>query len=104
LYEIHIKDLRLRAIIGVLDFERVERQNILVELVCQYENKEKYIDYMQIVAFIKESFLVKEYLLIEDAIDDITKSLKEKYQNIKQTTLFVSKLDILENGVVCVSG
>ncbi|MDD5548667.1 MAG: dihydroneopterin aldolase, partial [Sulfurovaceae bacterium] len=43
---IHIENLSIQAIIGILDFEREKTQNIIIDLEIGYEyNKNVFLDY-----------------------------------------------------------
>jgi dihydroneopterin aldolase len=103
LYNIKIQNYQLDAILGVLDFERVNTQRIEIDFQCTYRDKENYIDYMSIANFIKDAIIDNKYLLIEDAIDDICENLEKEYDNMKDIYLQIKKIDVLESGYVSVS-
>ena len=65
---IHIEDLKFQTIIGILDFERDNEQTILVNLTIDYEYKDKFINYGEVVELIKSYIQKKQFLLIEDAL------------------------------------
>ena len=51
---IHIEDLRFRCIIGILDFERTAPQDVIIDLQIEYDYEKKFINYVDIVEFIKK--------------------------------------------------
>jgi dihydroneopterin aldolase len=103
LYKISISKYQIEAILGILDFERINTQKIEIDFKCSYKNKDEYIDYMKIASFIKEALIGNKYMLIEDAIDDICENIKIKYKNMKDVFLEIKKLNVLESGYVSVS-
>ena len=80
LYEILIEDLTFETIIGILDFERKRVQKVVINLKILYEDKKNYIDYAEVVRFIKVKMIENKYLLLEDAVDDLIRLLKIKYK------------------------
>jgi len=103
LYKIKISHLKFFAIIGILDYERKNAQKVEINFECMYENKNQYIDYMQISDFLKSCVVQNKYQLIEDGIDDICSKLKSKYKNMENIYIEIIKHDVLENGYVSIS-
>ena len=100
---IHIENLKFRSIIGILDFEREKAQDVIVNLTINYEYKSDFINYADVVEMIKSNMIKNKYLLIEDALEDISKKLKEKFTNIETLNLKISKPSILDDCIVSVS-
>ena len=100
---IQIEDLKFKAIIGILDFERKEEQDVIVDLVLCYNNEDDFIDYALVVEFIKKHIKKSKFLLIEDALDSLSKRLKEKFPLINSLDLKISKPSILPDAKVSVS-
>ena len=100
---IHIEDLKFRSIIGILDFEREKAQDVIINLTINYEYKNDFINYADVVEMIKSNMIKNKYLLIEDALEDISKKLKEKFTNIETLNLKISKPSILDDCIVSVS-
>ncbi len=42
--KIHIEDLKFKCIIGVLDHERQNEQDVIIDFECKYEFKNEYIN------------------------------------------------------------
>ena len=101
---IEIEALTLSAIIGILDFERVTPQTVVVDLSLEYAYQEhQFINYADIVQQI-ETLIKKEcYLLLEEALKDIQERLLLTYPKIKKLHLKISKPDIIENARVSLS-
>ncbi len=99
MFKINIKNLEVRAVIGILKFERKKSQKITVNAQIQYDSK-KYLDYTLIVDKISRLLVKKKYFLVEDALIDITKKLKFSFTDIQKIKLSIDKNDILKNCVV----
>jgi dihydroneopterin aldolase len=98
--KIVIKNLEFDTIIGVLKEERINKQKVIVNCEIKYDYKNSYLDYAEVVEIIKKILRKKEYEVIEDALLFITKTLKERFRNIKKITLEILKPDILDDCIV----
>ncbi len=99
---VHIHNLVFETILGILEFERLKPQKISVDLdlfYTQLPNK-AYLDYMEIQELIEEMMQEKQYLLIEDAMKDLSHALKTRYSEISELHLKISKLEISPNSQV----
>ncbi len=99
---VHIHNLVFEAILGILEFERLKPQKIIVNLdlfYTQLPNK-AYLDYMEIQELIQKMMQEKQYLLIEDALKDLSHALKTRYSAISELYLKISKLEISPNSQV----
>ena len=104
MYKIHIEDLTINTIIGILDFERVSKQRVIVnmEIIYNYIDK-SFIDYSLVIIQIKELFYKKKYKLLEEAIDSIGSNLISLYPQITSLYIKISKPDIIKNASVSLS-
>ncbi|NHA93456.1 FolB domain-containing protein [Helicobacter pylori] len=99
---VHIHNLVFETILGILEFERLKPQKISVNLdlfYTQLPNK-AYLDYMEIQEIIQNTMQEKQYLLIEDALKDLSQILKTRYSEISELFLKISKLEISPNSQV----
>ncbi|WQZ83187.1 FolB domain-containing protein [Helicobacter pylori] len=99
---VHIHNLVFETILGILEFERLKPQKISVDLdlfYTQLPNK-AYLDYMEIQEIIQNTMREKQYLLIEDALKDLSHALKTRYSAISELYLKISKLEISPNSQV----
>ncbi|GAA8000950.1 dihydroneopterin aldolase [Helicobacter pylori] len=99
---VHIHNLVFETILGILGFERLKPQKISVDLdlfYTQLPNK-AYLDYMEIQEIIQNTMQEKQYLLIEDALKDLSQILKTRYSAISELHLKISKLEISPNSQV----
>ncbi|EQD90327.1 dihydroneopterin aldolase [Helicobacter pylori PZ5080] len=99
---VHIHNLVFETILGILEFERLKPQKISVNLdlfYTQLPNK-SYLDYMEIQELIQKMMREKQYLLIEDALKDLSHVLKTRYSEISELYLKISKLEISPNSQV----
>ncbi|RVZ58047.1 dihydroneopterin aldolase [Helicobacter pylori] len=99
---VHIHNFVFETILGILEFERLKPQKISVNLdlfYTQLPNK-AYLDYMEIQEIIQNTMQEKQYLLIEDALKDLSHVLKTRYSEISELYLKISKLEISPNSQV----
>lgn len=101
---IHIEDLKFKCIIGILDFERVTPQDIIIDLIIDYDyKKDLFIDYAAVVKMLKDLMIKKRFLLIEDALEEIESELRQRYPSIKKGSIKITKPSILKGCRVSVS-
>jgi len=99
---IYIEDFQFKAIIGILDFEREETQDVVINLVMDYNySNGRFIDYVEIRDLIKEIVIDKKFTLLEDALIYITTIISEKYP-ISYIKLKITKPSILSDAKVSV--
>ncbi len=99
---VHIHNLVFETILGILEFERLKPQKISVNLdlfYTQLPNK-VYLDYMEIQELIQKMMQENQYLLIEDALKDLSHALKTRHSEISELYLKISKLEISPNSQV----
>ncbi len=100
---IHVEDLKFQCIIGILDFERVKAQDVIVNITIDYNNKNGFINYADVAEIIKKDMIKSEFLLIEDALDNLNLKLIKEYPSIKSLYLKITKPSILPDCKVSVS-
>ncbi|OIP53544.1 MAG: dihydroneopterin aldolase [Helicobacteraceae bacterium CG2_30_36_10] len=100
---IHIEDLKFQCIIGILDFERKKKQDVIVNITIEYENTNGFINYVDIVEILKTNMIENEFLLIEDALENLNLKLVKEYSAIKNINLKITKPSILPDCKVSVS-
>lgn len=101
--KIHIEDLKFQCIIGILEHERVKEQDVIVDFECEYEYKNEYINYANIVELIKKMMIFSKFKLIEDAILSLKSEILKEFPLIETYTLKISKPSILADCRVSVS-
>ncbi|MCQ2765731.1 FolB domain-containing protein [Helicobacter pylori] len=99
---VHIHNLVFETILGILEFERLKPQKISVNVDLFYTQlpSKAYLDYMEIQELIQKMMREKQYLLIEDALKDLSQILKTHYKEITELFLKISKLEISPNSQV----
>lgn len=101
--KIDIENLEFKCIIGILDFERVKKQKVIINLSFEYNfSSDKFIDYSEVVDLIKQTMKKEKFQLIEDAILYLAKLLNQTYE-IKNLKLKISKPTILKDCIVSLS-
>ena len=101
--KIQISNLTFKAIIGILDFERIKKQKVIINLSFEYEfSKDKFIDYAEVSKLVKTTMKKEKFLLLEDAILHLENLLNNSYQ-ISNLYIKISKPNILKNCIVSLS-
>ena len=100
---IHVEDLKFQCIIGILDFERVQVQDVIINITIQYDYKDEFINYVDVTDLVKSTMKNDKFLLIEDALSTLEKKLKEKFSLINTLNLKITKPSILPDCKVSVS-
>ena len=98
---IHIEELTFDTIIGILDFERVTPQTVIVDVKIEYQYKNQiFINYADVISLIEKQMIEKQYELLETALDELIKSITLKYSQIETITLKITKPNIIKNAKV----
>jgi len=100
---IHIEDLKFQTIIGILDFERLTPQNVIVNLEIEYIYTDEFINYAQVSELIKSTMIEKQFLLLEDALSSLSIKLKKEFTKIDKLILKITKPSIMPDCVVSLS-
>ena len=100
---IHIDDLKFQCIIGILDFEREKVQDVTLNITIDYEYKDEFINYADVVNLVKSTMTEKKFLLIEDALSELSKTLQKEFSKINTLYLKITKPSILPDCRVSVS-
>jgi dihydroneopterin aldolase len=94
---IHIKALEIDAIIGLLDFERITAQKIIIDLEASYTYTEGvFINYADLALFIETQIIQEKYELLEDALLDLKQTITQTYPTIQNLKLKIIKPNILD--------
>jgi dihydroneopterin aldolase len=103
--KIIIEKLKIEAIIGILDFERITPQSVLVDIEATYDylKTSKFIDYSQITQIITTDIQESKYELIEEALVSLKDILTLEFPTISSLYVKISKPNILSNCTVGVS-
>ncbi len=101
---IHIEELTFECIIGILDFERITPQEVIVNVKIKYSyEKDNFINYADVIELIEQQMLEKKYKLLETAIEELTQKIVSKYSKITKLNLKISKPNIIRNAKVSLS-
>lgn len=100
---IHIEELTFKTIIGILDFERETPQNVIINLEIDYDFKERFINYAEVVDLIKSDMIISKYLLIEDALHGLSQKITKNFPHAMKLRLKITKPSILGDAIVSVS-
>lgn len=99
---IYIEDLKFQTIIGILDFERETPQEVIINLELEYEYINEFINYADVSDLIKNTMIKSKFLLVEDALKDLSFKLKKEFSKIQILSLKITKPSILPDCMVSV--
>jgi len=101
--KIHVEDLKFQCILGILDFERETEQDVIINLELTYDYNDKFINYADLAMLIKSNMQKNKFLLIEEALENLSLNLKNKFSEINTLELKITKPSILPDCTVSVS-
>lgn len=101
--QIHIEDLRFQCIIGILDFERIKLQDVIINLTIDYLHVKDFINYADVANLVKHQMITRKFLLLEDALNELSQKLKKEFSNINILHIKITKPSILPDCKVSVS-
>lgn len=102
--KVSIDSLTFKTIIGILDFERVTKQKVILDISFSYKftkGQKEFIDYSHVANMAKMIMKKEKFLLIEDAIIYLDRALTHEFK-IKKFKVKITKPDILKNCTVSV--
>ena len=100
---IHIEELTFECIIGLLDFERLTPQKVIINLELDYSYTDTFINYAEVAQLIEANLQEHKYELIETALNELFFLLHLTYPTIEKLYIKITKPNILPNCKVSVS-
>jgi dihydroneopterin aldolase len=97
---IRIEALTFDAVIGILDFERLQPQKVRVDAIIVYRYDEAFIDYAEAAELIKTVIRDGRFGLLEEALEALRRELKARFALIDSLTLRIAKPEILPDCTV----
>lgn len=102
--KIKIEDLSFKCIIGLLNFERVKEQRVIVDIAIDYNyTKDNFINYADVANLVKNNLKKNRFELLEDALNSTKEAIKKNFNNIEKLYIKVAKPDILDDCIVSLS-
>jgi len=101
--KIYIEDLTFQCIIGILDFEREQEQDVIINVEIEYDFNGAFINYADVAQLLRDSMKKEKFLLIEDALEALSINLKKNFSHIETLYIKITKPSILPTCRVSVS-
>ena len=102
--KIKIEDLSFECIIGLLNFERVKEQRVIVDIAIDYNyTKDNFINYADVANLVKNNLKKNRFELLEDALNSTKEAIKKNFNNIEKLYIKVAKPDIVDDCIVSLS-
>lgn len=89
--------LKMRCIIGVLDFERCKKQEIVLKI---HAKSAEFLDYAKLCAWLKKTYKKRKFGLLEDSLDFVFANIKTQFPAIKSLKISVCKPKIIKDAKV----
>ncbi|WP_181881491.1 dihydroneopterin aldolase [Helicobacter sp. MIT 99-5507] len=102
IFQISLRDFKINTIIGILEFERKNKQNIIIDIDILYRNIE-ILDYSLIHSLIIDIFNKNQFYYIEDALDFVLDSIKSNFKYLISIDISIKKLNIFDDCIASVS-
>lgn len=94
---IFIEELKFKTIIGLLDFERITPQYIVVD--AKFRAKE-FVDYALVCEYLVTEFNNMKFETVEEALKYFRKKFKKIFPTLRYFYMKISKIDIIPNARV----
>lgn len=85
--------MHFKCIIGILDFERVEKQKLIVKVKAKASG---FLDYTKLSKFIKKSYKKGKFYTVEESLEFINLNAKQKFPNLEYIRINSFKPKILK--------
>lgn len=99
-YCLEIENLRFSSIVGILESERTNEQEVCVNAKIFYEYTSAYLDYVSVVSCIQETIRTRAYGLLEDLIEGVCEELHTRFAMIRSIDFYIAKPQIFSHCVV----
>ncbi len=99
--KIVIENLEFETILGILESERLTPQKISIVCTIEYTyTQNEFINYAEVARLIEETMIKEKFFLIEEALEFVSKTLKNSFPLIRELTMSIRKPNILSNCTV----
>ena len=100
--EIRIDNLTFYAIIGILEYERHTPQKLVVDAAFTLAEG-NFLDYAQAKEIIKKTIQTNNYELLEDALQELSDLLYQRFPFIQTLTITIKKPQVLPDCIPSVT-
>lgn len=101
--KLHIKSLRIKAIIGILPSERKKKQQLFIDAIISYDYRGEFLDYLLIRDSLKDIICKRKYGLLEVAANDTALRLFTLYPLIQKIKIKFTKPNVSKDCQIRVS-
>lgn len=89
--------LKLRCIIGILPFERKQKQKIIIKFQAK---SDEFLDYAVVCQWLKRTYKKHKFKLLEESLEFVAKELEKMYPHLKSFKISICKPQIIKNARV----
>jgi dihydroneopterin aldolase len=102
---IYIQNLDIQCIVGILPHERIQKQQLLIDIEVDYDfakakNSEHItdaVDYTKIAESVENLLVAQKYQLIETAVEGIAVLLFDKWPSLEKCSIQIKKPKAISN-------
>ncbi|WP_104722444.1 dihydroneopterin aldolase [Helicobacter mesocricetorum] len=97
-YEIALENFRFEAILGILPFERTNKQKIQIDSYFTYHthSKNDFLDYRLLKNFLRDSF-EQNFRLLEEVLMYFFEEIPKRFPQITSFCIKITKLEIFND-------
>ncbi|CZE50311.1 dihydroneopterin aldolase [Campylobacter geochelonis] len=92
-----VEELEFSTIIGLLDFERLTPQKVVISAKFRAD---EFMDYAKICQILEEDFNENKFLKVEDALEFFEVKFKRQFNSLKYFYMKIIKKEIIKNAKV----
>lgn len=86
--------LQFKCIIGMLDYERLEKQKINLKILAKSNG---FLDYAKVAKLSKKYIKAKKFHKLETATSKLAKKIKKNFPDLKKIKIEITKPKIMKN-------
>lgn len=89
--------LKFRCIIGILPFERKQKQKIIITFKVK---SDEFLDYATLCKWLKCTYKKHKFKLLEESLEFVAKELEKMYPHLRSLKISICKPNIIKNARV----
>ena len=100
-FQISLRDFKIRTIIGISKDERANSQDIIIDIDILYR-KSEILDYSSLHGLVIDIFATNHFYYLEDALDFTLDSIKNSFGHIISIDMSIKKPNIFDDCIASV--
>lgn len=92
-----IIEINFKCIIGLLEFERLEKQTISLKINAKANS---FLDYAKVAKLSKKYLKKKKFYTLEKANKKLAKKIKNNFPQLTKIKIKIKKMEIMKNAIL----